>query len=122
IAIYLYKTFQAAMDSQWKTHWTAHKSEYFEPIQAVRKSFLFGMRQRLCTRLRELIKRRQEAEQTNNNCREIVLAKDALVTAAWNASGTKLHQTVSRRRPLSAEAYHAGVAAGNRVRFNQELK
>jgi uncharacterized protein DUF2786 len=124
VAIYLTQTLRRALDSEWHTFWQAKKDwEGFwedtkeEPKvspRTARTSFMDAMTISLSYRLREM-KEAQGLSKTNN-CREIVLAKNRIVEAAFDATEITF-KSASYRGPsgFDGRAFSAGSAAGYRV-------
>jgi predicted HicB family RNase H-like nuclease len=120
IAVYLFKTFQAAMDYEWQHYWSTQGGFHHENVRTVRKNFMVGMARRLNERLRQEAAR---AKQSDNNCRAIVVVKEALVAEAFNETfNFRLRTRTSKRSIRSERAFSAGQAAGSRVSFNKHLE
>ena len=124
VAIYLTQTLRRALDSEWHTFWQAKKDweGFWEdtkeepPVspRTARASFMYGMALSLSSRLREM--KEAQSQSKTNNCRAIVLAKERIVDAAFDAANIKIG-SVSYRGPsgFDGSAWDAGSAAGDRV-------
>ncbi len=115
IAVYLFKTFQAAMDFEWTRYWK-HNAELTDLHgKTVRRSFMAGMYRRLNERLRSLIQERGKSIDAKNDIRTIVTVKDQIVTQAFDSLGLELKTRKHRTSIKSSSAYRAGHDAGGRV-------
>lgn len=112
VAIYLTNTLRVAMDSEWEAYWQTHGKTSEISHQTARANFMRGMAARLDARLHEM---KQQQDQATNNCRAIVLAKDRIVTGAFEASGIKLRRVGISEPRGDAPAFRAGAAAGERI-------
>jgi Protein of unknown function (DUF2786). len=129
VAIYLTETLRRALDSEWRTFWRdikeANQWDAFwgdaeEPkvsARTVRWSFMEAITMRLSDRLREM--KEAQSRSKNNSCREIVLAKERIVQAAFDAAEIKI-RSAGYRGPsgIDVSAWDAGNAAGDRVSIN----
>lgn len=116
VAVYLFKTFQSAMDFEWTRFWTKNADLTEENPKTARKSFMAGMYRRLSERLHSLKQERDKSIDPQNDIRTIVLMKGELVTKGWNSLGIKLRTgRKSRTSVKSSEAFRAGQDAGSRV-------
>jgi hypothetical protein len=116
IAVYLFKTFRAAMDFEWTRSWS-HNSELTDlHAKTVRRSFMTGMYRRLNERLKTLIKERENNIDRQYDSRSIVLVKEELVERGFGSLGLKLHSGKHRRAAIrDSGAFKAGQDAGGRV-------
>jgi hypothetical protein len=114
IAVYLFKTFQAAMDCEWTRYWK-HNSELTDLHgRTVRRSFMAGMYRRLNERLRLLIEERKNID-AKSDIRAITIVKDQIVQKAFDSLGLSLSSRKHRTPIRDSSAYRAGHSAGNRV-------
>ena len=73
-----------------------------------------GMTYRISERLCDM--KRAQSQANENNCREVVLAKDRIVDQAYEAAGIKPRRSRRGQRMVADEgAFEAGFAAGDRV-------
>jgi len=96
----------------WRTYNT--KGSKRPSARTARANFMRAMTTRLSVRL--MVMKKAQGRSSANNCREIVLAKERIVKAAYDA--TKLKTRIERDRGLSRSnlnASLAGHAAGGRV-------
>jgi hypothetical protein len=114
VAKYLTNTLRIMLDSEWSTFWRAYPETPKPNARTARASFMRGMTNRLSNRLRNM-KKAQNAS-AENNCRDIVLAKDQIVEAAYEASEIKPRRERSSGARFSDSAsFYAGSAAGDRI-------
>jgi hypothetical protein len=120
IATYLFQTFKAAMDYEWTHYWSTQGALHSENVRNVRKNFMLGMAHRLNDRLRA---EHKKAETAGNDCKAIVVVKEALVAQAFKEKFSfRLRSRTSRHCLQSnGKAYQAGESAGSRVSFNKQL-
>lgn len=124
VAVFLYRTFQMAMEYEWAKHWKEFKYEKgYDGVspRTARRSFMAGMAMRLNERLETIREARQSANV--NDCRAIVVAKTAVVEKAWAAAfdPRKFQSARSRSVRYNADAFDAGQAAGNNVDLGDHL-
>lgn len=117
LAEYIYKTCETAMETEWKLFSGAL------PVGArktARKSFMIGMGVRLRERL-DALKARNVAKVDTRG--QLVLIKRELVERAARdeLNVDKLKKGTSAATKIYANAYDAGKAAGEKVRFNREI-
>jgi hypothetical protein len=116
VAIYLTETLRRALDSEWRTFWRARETTKGPKLSArtARFSFMQAMMMRLSDRLMQL--KEAQSQSRANNCREIVLAKERIVQAAFDAVGIRI-RNAGYRGPseFDSSAWDAGNAAGDRV-------
>jgi len=130
VAIYLTETLRRALDAEWRNFardikeaadWDAFWGDQKEkvPLQLARSSFMQAITRRLSHRLTEMKEARSQS--TVNNCREIVLAKDRIVQAAFESAFGAIRNTYSYYRGpsgIDVDAWEAGSAAGDRVNIH----
>lgn len=115
IAVYLFKTFQAAMDFEWTRYWKRHAELTAMHGKTVRRSFMAGMYRRLNERLRLLIEERERRIEDKNEIRSIVIVKEQIVIKAFTSLGLSLRTRSHRTLIRDNSAYLAGHDAGGRV-------
>jgi uncharacterized protein DUF2786 len=114
VAKYLTNTLRTMLDSEWGAFWRAYPKDPKPNARTARASFMRGMTNRLSKRLREM--KNLQSKDVANDCREIVLVKEQIVTAAFEDAGIKIG--AGRRSSGGAgdsTSYSAGDAAGRRV-------
>lgn len=116
IATYLTQMLRRAIDSEWETYKNSALYQ-MDPNhgRSQRASFMNGMAGRLSKRLREMKQQREQAKPTGTS---LVPVKNQIVEQEFKKLGMKLTSTTNRTSIRSSGAYHAGVAAGNRVNIN----
>jgi hypothetical protein len=77
-------------------------------------SFICGIEQRISAKLRELTIRKKASVNAATGT-SLVILKDAVVKADFDALGMSLRKNTSQRTVRSNSAYNAGNAAGNNV-------
>lgn len=114
VAIFLTSTLRIALDTEWVAFWTAYPERPKPNARSARASFMRGMSSRLSWRLREM--KEEQSRATVNDCREIVLAKNQIVEAAYQATGInpRIHRS-SRIGGFNATCFDGGLSAGDRV-------
>jgi hypothetical protein len=114
VANYLTSTLRVMLDTEWSAFWRAYPEKPKPNARTARASFMRGMTNRVSKRLYEM--KRAQSREVVNDCREIVLAKEQIVKAAFEASGVRLaHESRSFSVPGDLKSYSAGDAAGRRV-------
>jgi hypothetical protein len=130
VAIYLTETLRRALDSEWRTFsmdikeanaWADFWGDAKEkaPLRMARSSFMQAITMRLSERLTEM--KEAQSQSKTNNCREIVLAKERIVQAAFDAAFDATYITSSYSRGpsgIDVDAWEAGNAAGDRVNIH----
>jgi hypothetical protein len=114
LAIYIRSVCYDAMEAEWDRYKITIPKEISKISQ--RKSFLSGMSFRLRQRLDEL--KKESVTKTNGN--ELVVVKTELVSRAFNeqVKGLKKSGTV---KYTANNAFHAGKAAAENVRFHRQV-
>jgi len=117
LAEYIYKTCESAMETEWKR---------FSALLCVgsrkeeRKNFMLGMALRLKDRLDYM--KVQNIENSGSTGTELMVLKSQLVAAA----AKKEHGKLNNRKPVTTyrdnDAFGAGQAAADNVRFNREVQ
>jgi hypothetical protein len=99
---------------EWGAFWHRHSKTSTASCRTARANFMCGMTYRISERLSDM--KRAQSQANENNCREVVLAKDRLVDQAYEAVGIKPRRSRRGQRMVADEgAFEAGFAAGDRV-------
>jgi hypothetical protein len=113
VANYLTSTLRVMLDTEWSAFWRAYPKKPKPNARTARASFMRGMTNRVSKRLCEM--KSAQNREVVNDCREIVLAKEQIVKAAFKGCGVRLeHESRSFSVP-DLKSYNAGDAAGRRV-------
>jgi hypothetical protein len=114
VANYLTNTLRVMLDTEWNAFWHAYPKKPKPNARTARASFMEGITGRVSQRLYKL--KRAQSRAVVNDCREIVLVKDQIVEAAFEASGVRIRRE-SRSVRFSGDSIsmNAGDAAGRRV-------
>jgi hypothetical protein len=114
VAKYLTDTLRVMLDSEWNAFWHAYPKKPKPNARTARASFMEGSTSRVSQRLYEL--KRAQSRAVVNDCREIVLVKEQIVKAAFEASGVRpRRESRSARFAGDSISMNAGDAAGQRV-------
>jgi hypothetical protein len=120
IAEYLTFVFKRAIDSH-SSAYTLFNPEYDRASASGRsemlRSFGLGMADRLGERLFEL-KSKRDFHATQTTGRSLVVLKQPIVKAAFDALGLTLGKRSQTRRPQDERAFHAGRADAESVQIN----
>jgi hypothetical protein len=102
------------LDTEWTAFWHAYPKKPKPNARTARADFMEGLTDRVSYRLYQM--KRAQNREVVNDCREIVLAKNQIVEAAYEASGVRPRRA-SRSVRFSGDpiSYFAGDAAGQRV-------
>ena len=114
VATYLTNIFRSMLDTEWGAFWRRHSKTSTASCRTARANFMCGMTYRISERLCDMKSAQSQANE--NNCREVVLAKDRIVDQAYEAVGIKPRRSRRGQRMVADEgAFEAGFAAGDRV-------
>jgi hypothetical protein len=93
-----------------------------DEIDLAQRSFVKGAIDRINIRLKELVEERERSLKTSDG-RSLVMLKSTLVEAAFRELGIHLRENRggSRFQQADADAYAAGIAAGNRASFGRPV-
>jgi Protein of unknown function (DUF2786) len=113
VAIYLTTILRQAMETEWSNYWKLNRLTSLTSARTARANFMRGMASRISQRLGQM--KREQAKASTNDCRSIVLVKEKIVTAAFEAAKIRI-RAVGGRRPLADHgAFASGAIAGDRV-------
>lgn len=122
IAEYLFWLFKRAIERETATFPIMNKAYLKmddQRKQEARMSFGCGMARRLSERLTELKSKRDwTTEHTTGN--QLIVLKGAIVTEEYAKLNLKLHK-IPGLKPHDAQAFYAGLDAGDRVAINQAI-
>jgi hypothetical protein len=116
LAIYIREVCKNAMDSEWNKFKRSIPAGIHKSTQ--RKSFMYGMANRLVKRLREL---KDAAKKSNEGANQLVVVKKAMVEREFAKTAMRLSSNKSSRFSVNPNSYQAGQMAGDNVRFNRAV-
>lgn len=121
IAVYLLSSIESAMNHEFRK-WRKGPDRPTEVHGTVlRASFMAAMANRICAKLRELLRQRT-AEARTSDGRSLVLVKNAVVKEQWAERAAKMNLKTGKVggvRDYNADAAAAGRAAGDRFQVRE---
>lgn len=121
ISFYMADLIKNTADAEWKIYQAKIRKgrQSGNTDRTARAAFMTGFSSRISARLRDLKKMRDSKTQTTEQSRALVLVKEQVVAAKFDAyckqNGMKLRTTKVRRRSHDVQAYLAGQSAGEKA-------
>lgn len=117
-ASWLMDLFANTLQNEWKSYRKGPAFPFVGSNAQIKKSFSLGYSARICSRLREMAREREQerTDAQSDQMGALVVQKQALIDAEMNNQGVVLNKARRRRkRKVRQDGYSAGYAAGGHV-------
>lgn len=120
VAVYLTDLIRTAMDSSYKRFLRSPERPLNVKTYRLRKSFMFGMTNRLNARLNEMSAAREAQAKTSSGT-ALVVVRNAVVTEQFAKLNLGLRAPRKRKTRIDNQSFGAGKAAGDRVNITSGI-